>query len=225
MKYLAVAAAAVVSVAAGSTTVPAPPVPAIAETYRISAEHGNVRAQAALGLMLLGDDADAASRWLTAAARHGDGPSQISLADMLRKKHRFEEAAYWYSKASKGSARAVYLLGTMFEAGEGVERSSAAAARLYRSAALDGMAAAATRMGNLCMIGEGVPQDYVEARHWYLRAAALGDGDAFLDLAGLFYRGLGVRRDVDEARRWALAAKRVQARDADAVLAVIETKD
>ena len=119
--------------------------------------------------------------------------------------------------------KAVFALGSMYESGEGATQSYTAAARFYLRAAYRGSAEAQTRLGNLYLIGAGVRLDYAEARLWYLRAAAQGYGDALLDLAGLFYQGLGVPRDIAQARGWAMAAKRVRARDAESVLALIDT--
>ncbi len=179
------------------------------------AEQGSVRAQAVLGFQ------EDALRWLRAAARQGDIDCQWKAADILHSRHEYQEALYWYRRASKRSVHAMYALGSMYEAGEGTAQSYAAAIRYYRRAAYYGSAAAQTRLGNLYMIGAGVALDYGEARRWYLRAAAQGYADALLDLAGLFYQGLGVPRDRATARSWALAAKRARARDADSVLALL----
>jgi TPR repeat protein len=191
------------------------PVPDISETYRVQAAQGKVRAQAVLGFRN-GD-----LQWLRAAARQGDIECQLKAAEILQSRHEYDEALYWYQQAAKRSIQAVYALGSMYEAGEGVPQSYAAAVRYYRRATDRGSAEAQTRLGNLYMIGSGVALDYGEARRWYLRAAAQGYGEALLDLAGLCYQGLGMPRDLAAARNWALAAKRARARDADSVLALL----
>jgi len=198
-----------------------PPAAPLSETYRTKAERGGVQAQAALGFLLLEENSEESLRWLRAAARQGNIECQLKAADILRSRREYDEALYWYRRASKRSIQAVYALGSMYEAGEGAAQSYAAAARYYRRAAYNGSAEAQTRLGNLYLIGAGVALDYSEARRWYLRAAAQGYGDALLDLAGLFYQGLGVPRDIATARGWALAAKRARARDADSVLALL----
>jgi TPR repeat protein len=192
-----------------------PHAPSISDTYRMRAERGSVRAQAVLGFQ------QNSVRWLRAAARQDDLECQLKTAEILRSRREYGEALYWYRRASKRSIQAVYALGSMYEAGEGMPQSYAAAARYYRRAGYNGSAEAQTRLGNLYMIGAGVALNYGEARRWYLRAAAQGYGDALLDLAGLFYQGLGVPRDLATARGWALAAKRARARDADSVLALL----
>ncbi len=79
--------------------------------------------------------------------------------------------------AERGNAAAQVNLGAMLEAGDGVDRDSAAAVKWYRAAARQGLADAQTRLGLMYARGEGVPQDEVEALAWFILAANGGDED------------------------------------------------
>jgi TPR repeat protein len=216
------AVAAVLSVASAGTVVPYTQTP-IAETYREIAVRGNVRAQAALAF-LTPPTSPEALHWMVGAAQAGVIECQIGAGDLLAAHGQKQAAAVWYQRATSKSPRAAFLLGQMYESGDGLVHDARHAALLYLRAANAGLPEAQTRLANLYMIGEGVPLSYSQARRWYLRAARQGYGEAFLDLAGLFFHGLGVPRDVQRARGWAVGAKSRSARDADAFLAVIDSR-
>ena len=165
-----------------------------------------------------------ALHWMLRAAESGVIECQIGAGDLLSANGQKQAAAVWYDRASSKSPRAAFLLGQMYESGDGVTYDARHAALLYMRAATAGLPEAQTRLANLYMIGEGVPLSYSQARRWYLRAARQGYGEAFLDLAGLFFHGLGVPRDIRRARGWAVGAKSRSARDADAFLAVIDSR-
>jgi len=216
------AVAAVLSVASAGTVVPYTQIP-ITETYREIAVRGNVRAQAALAFLARPGSPEAL-HWMLRAAESGVIECQIGAGDLLSATGQKQAAAVWYDRASSKSPRAAFLLGQMYESGDGVTHDARHAALLYTRAATAGLPEAQTRLANLYMIGEGVPLNYSQARRWYLRAARQGYGEAFLDLAGLFFHGLGVPRDIRRARGWAVGAKSRSARDADAFLAVIDSR-
>ena len=223
MRRLLLCAVAVMYPAATARTVVPPTQPSIHATYRELAVSGNVRAQAVLAFLVRPESPEALY-WMLAAAHADIVECQVGAGRLLSQSGDKPAAADWYRRASSRSPQAAYLLGQMYESGEGVAQDSRYAALLYMRAANAGLPEAQTRLGNLYMIGAGVPLDYGQARRWYLRAAAQGYGEALLDLAGLFFHGLGVPRDVTRARGWAVAAKRFAARDADAFLAVIDSE-
>lgn len=108
----------------------------------------------------------------------------------------FGSAMRWYEKAAEdGSVKAQYLLGRMYETGEGRDRDPVAAAQWYRRAALQGYAAAQFRLGVMFSEGRGVARDASQAAAWYGKAAAQGHAAARFNLAFLHDLGIGVPRD------------------------------
>ncbi len=63
----------------------------------------------------------------------------------------------------------LYMVGVMYENGEGVEKDKKEAATWYRKSAEKGFAPAQYKLGQLYERGEGVPQDKQEALKWYKR--------------------------------------------------------
>ena len=80
--------------------------------------------------------------------------------------------------ADNGGAMAQYVLGDMYERGEGVPKDYATAAAWYRKAADQGLALAQYYLGDLYEEGKGVPQDYATAAAWYQKAADQGEARA-----------------------------------------------
>ena len=117
------------------------------------------------------------------------GPTQMGGAelDQLR------------SKAEQGDANAQFQLGVAFDAGRGVSRDHAQAAKWYRSAADQGLAVAQNSLGTMYQHGQGLPQNYGEAMSWYLKAAAQGFGEAYANLGAMYDFGLGVPQDKQKA--------------------------
>ncbi len=74
--------------------------------------------------------------------------------------------------AEQGDAKAQYILGRMYDLGEGVPQDYAEAAKWYRKAAEQGDAKAQFALGAMYSYGRGVPQDYVQAHKWYNLAAS-----------------------------------------------------
>lgn len=66
------------------------------------------------------------------------------------------------------------MLGRLYETGEGVTRSFAAALEWYTKSANQGFGPAAMVMGDLYSDGLGVKQDLIEALAWYRVAAGAG---------------------------------------------------
>jgi len=84
----------------------------------------------------------------------------------------YGEAMHWYkAAAAQGHAKAMYDIGTLFENGQGVERSMPDAARWYRDAAERHEPAAAHSFAILYETGQGVEPDKVEAWVWFSIAA------------------------------------------------------
>ena len=77
--------------------------------------------------------------------------------------------------AEQGHAPARFLLGTMYELGQGVPQSDALPAEWYRKAADQGHAMAQYTLGTMYANGRGgLPQDLTEALRWLRKAHAQG---------------------------------------------------
>lgn len=108
--------------------------------------------------------------------------------------------ATWKPAAESGDADAQFLVGVIFDEGQGVPPSRTEAAKWYRRAAEQGHAPAQTNLGVLCYRGEGVPQSFTEAARWYERAAIQGFAAARNNLGVMYLFGQAVPRDKEVAR-------------------------
>jgi TPR repeat protein len=74
--------------------------------------------------------------------------------------------------AERGDPNAQYLLGLVYDVGDGAPQNQSEAATWYRKAADEGHAAAQFNLGLLYANGRGVDQDLVQAHMWLNLAAA-----------------------------------------------------
>lgn len=81
-------------------------------------------------------------------------------------------------KALEEDAKALYMIGVIYEKGQGVAIDNAEAAQWYRKAADKGNPAAQYRLGRLYERGLGVEQNREEAIKWYKKSAKQGYVDA-----------------------------------------------
>ena len=106
-------------------------------------------------------------------------------------------------KAEQGDAQAQFILGVLYDSGEGVAQDHAEAAKWFRLAAEQGLAQAQLSLGFLYYYGgEGVAQDHAEAIKWLRLAAEQGLARAQFNLSILYYGGEGVAQDHAEAIKW-----------------------
>ncbi len=105
-------------------------------------------------------------------------------------------------KAENGDVEAQYILGYMYDYGQGAPQDYEQAALWYRKAAEQGYAYAQCNLAYLYETGQGVPQDYELAMLWYRRAAEQGDTYAQTGLGYLYYYGYGVPKDNEQALQW-----------------------
>lgn len=87
--------------------------------------------------------------------------------------------------ANQGNASAQFNLGTMYHAGQGVQKDDVQAAVWTRMAAEQGLADAQNNLGAMYHEGNGVPMDDVQAAVWYRKAADQGDATAQRNLSAL----------------------------------------
>jgi uncharacterized protein len=124
----------------------------------------------------------AARRWLSAlplVALFGIGTTQVADADALARgtaaysRGDYIRAARELSPlAQRGNARALALLGFLYEHGFGAPQAYDAAADLYCQAAIQGDPFAQAMLGLMYDKGHGVPQDFVLAYKWLNLATA-----------------------------------------------------
>ena len=160
--------------------------------YAASASAGGVKAQYRLGLLYssggaIAKDLDKARHYLSLAAASGDteaasrlrsldAPSEpasdFERAELLSSRGRHAEALELYrGAADKGNLKALTRLAWMHEAGRGVERDLATAARLFLRAAESGDAEAQYAIAVMYRTGQGQPQDRNQSLIWLKRAA------------------------------------------------------
>jgi len=82
------------------------------------------------------------------------------------------------SEAGQGNAIAQFILGSMYENGEGVAQDYKEAMKWYQKAAEQGDADAQYGLGKMYADGLGVAQDYVMSHVWFDIAAEQGYRDA-----------------------------------------------
>ncbi|HJS85262.1 MAG TPA: hypothetical protein VJ779_07355, partial [Acetobacteraceae bacterium] len=92
---------------------------------------------------------------------------------------RHADAARAFQVAAfQGHVDALFNLGVLYNAGQGVPQSHAEAARLFKFAAELGHADAQFNLGLLYEVGRGVPQSTATAVDWYRKAARQGNTQA-----------------------------------------------
>ena len=79
--------------------------------------------------------------------------------------------------AEQGNIEAQFILGFMYESGEGVPEDDAKAAQWYEKAAQQGEPNAQNNLGLLYAFGKGVPKDLVQAYFWFDIAAENSQAD------------------------------------------------
>jgi hypothetical protein len=116
----------------------------------------------------------------------------------------YAKAAQSFVKAAeRGDASAQFVLGNMYENGEGVKQDYQQAMSWYRKAAELGNASAQSNLGTMYEHGEGAVKDLRQAMSWYLKAAMQGNAQAQSNLGVLYAKGEGgVPHDYIEADKW-----------------------
>lgn len=107
---------------------------------------------------------------LPAQAAYFDGMEAYRLNDFQTALREF--------KSLEDDAKALYMIGVIYEKGQGVSLDYAEAAQWYRKAADKGNSAAQYRLGRLFERGQGVEESREEAIKWYKKSAKQGYVDA-----------------------------------------------
>jgi uncharacterized protein len=130
----------------------------------------------------------------------------------------------WKPLAEQGDAIAQYLVGVMYDEGQGVPQNYWTALKWYTLAAEQGNTVAQHKMGVMYDEGKGVPQDYKTAVKWYKLAAEQGNADAQGNLAVMYAFGRGVLKDYVYAHMWANIAVSIGGKDKGKVRDFVEKK-
>ena len=145
------------------------------------------------------------------AAEHGSAEAMVYMGNYYSSaKTEFtgvpkddSQAVNWYRKAADaGNASGMGELGTMYQAGHGVEEDAWQAMRWYRKAAEAGDTVAMRNLGELYERGIGIELDYRQALSWYMKAAEAGDAMSMVDLGRMYAAGRGVEQDSAQAANW-----------------------
>lgn len=108
--------------------------------------------------------------------------------------------------ADDGVIDALYLLGIMYENGDGQRQYPQQAAECYWRAASHGKAEAQYNLALLYAQGTLGQQDYLTAFHWFEKAAEQGIAQAQYNLANSYDQALGCLEDKTKAFEWYMKA-------------------
>jgi TPR repeat protein len=125
-----------------------------------------------------------------------------SCAAAVRASTWHQAATLCQSEADRGSLGATRLLASLYQQGNGVERSDSTAAFWYRRAAERGDPNSAFQLGLLLAATPGGPQREIEATTFLRQAADADVREAWPVLAERYEQGLGTRRNDQEAAFW-----------------------
>lgn len=224
MKTLLKAAALGLALSLACSTVQAAP----AGQYGVAGKRASdpdpeVAAKLDAGLAALnGGDTAQAIAILEPLAQKNNLKAQYLVSIAYSRQEKPESAAKWMTRAAEGGiVDAGYHLGTMYEAGRGVERDFGAARFWFQRAADHGSAGAQNGLGVMYRGGEGVPVDYAMARNWFQKAADQGFAEAYFNMAKLYYVGQGVPQDYALSANWLEKAANSGVTEAQSILGAL----
>ena len=97
--------------------------------------------------------------------------------------------------AEAGDASAQFILGLMYDNGDGVLKDSAEAVKWYRKSAEQGNANAQNNLGLMYNKGDVVLKDSAEARKWFRKSAEQGNANAQNNLGLMYDNGDDTHKD------------------------------
>ena len=142
------------------------------------------RMQGKLKLLFGKDDAPAARLYHTPVkiSDEWDAPSYEdgdAYYYGINREKDYEKALACYEKAAENQdAKAFFMLGKIYEEGNGVAKNYAEALNWYTKAADAGNQYAQVRLGKMYETGKGIRQSYEAAASWYQKAANQGNANA-----------------------------------------------
>lgn len=111
-----------------------------------------------------------------------------------------------FNLAKQGDMNAQYLLGLMYQYGQGINRDYQEAIGWYRKSAEQGNINAQVNIGCMLYNVSWLHKNYDEAVQWFSKAAEQGNKDAQYHLANMYQHGQGVSRNLKEAENWYIKA-------------------
>ena len=139
--------------------------------------------------------------------RQYEGQTQFIQATTYYSNHDYAMAKEWFEKAAaNGHSEAQFLLGMMYQDGEGVKQDYVKAIEWFEKAAKNGYVNAQIFLASNYDHGYGVSQDYGKAMELYEKVAALSNGTAQYiaqyNLGYMYEHGHGVSQDYTKAAEW-----------------------
>ncbi len=191
--------------------------------YKLAAERGDSR-----GLLFLGyiydfgsgvpEDNEKAFKWYWLAAKQGFNQAKIKIYD-LAKNNVSEAFKILVNDAENGSAEAQYILGAMYDSGQGVPQNNKEAVNWYSFAKEQGYTIAKVAIYGLA--NKGSP----EALKILVNDAENGSAEAQYILGAMYDRGQGVPQNNKEAVKWYSLAKEQGNATATAAIYVLAKKN
>lgn len=120
--------------------------------------------------------------------------------------------------AQNGDHRAMYALGSMYAAGNGVPQDLDEAFKWFTEAAKYGRPDAEYKLGLMYAEGLGVPQDYKMAIRWFGRSAKKGYGQAQFRVGQMYIEGLGIEKNYIKGYAWSYVALAQGITDAKSIM-------
>lgn len=119
----------------------------------------------------------------------------------------YEAAANEFAPlAKRGDHRAMYALGSMYAAGQGVEKDLEKAFKLFKEAAQNGRADAMYKLGVMYEEGAGTKKNIKKAIRYYQKSAKLGYPLGQYHLGLMYLNGSGVKQNNINAYAWMVVA-------------------
>jgi hypothetical protein len=108
--------------------------------------------------------------------------------------------------AERGDHRAMYALGSMYAAGQGVEKNLKKAFELFKEAAQNGRADAMYKLGVMYEEGVGTKKSTKKAIRYYQKSAKLGYPLGQYHLGLMYLNGSAVKQNTINAYAWMVVA-------------------
>jgi uncharacterized protein len=149
-----------------------------------------------------------AAKWYRVAALNGHLESQFRLAKLLRvgasklPQDKPTSLTLLEDAAKRGHAPSIYVLGTIYQTGDGVAKDPVRARVNYEEAATRKHAPAYNSLGLLYLKGQGVVADANKAKAYFEQAVAANDAWGCNNLAVMYEQGWGTPRDIAQARNY-----------------------
>jgi|GEM_PF-4448001 len=118
---------------------------------------------------------------LTFLATHSPAEFFVQKGKVCYESEDYHQAVMYFSQALRldpQNAEAQFMMGAMYNSGQGVARDYVEAVKWFLNAAEQGHTQAQYNVGLMYWRGEGAPQDFVKAHMWLDLSAAQGDSDA-----------------------------------------------